>query len=215
MTNLKPIKLLPAREQVASALRKAILSRELQEGAELTLESVAAQLQVSSTPVREALQILSRDGLIKLRPNKGAIVLGINEKTIRNHYEARAVLEREAAALVCRNNADISGIVNAYEQAADALDQNNAKDYSNYNQSFHVEIWSASGNDTMKTLLSSLWNGLSMGHKVTEEDYAHLSIQEHKRILDALIDRNEMRAKELMNAHIIRSMENILTNLQK
>jgi DNA-binding GntR family transcriptional regulator len=54
-----------------------------------------------------------------------------------------------------------------------------------------------------------------MGHKVTEEDYAHLSIQEHKRILDALIDRNEMRAKELMNAHIIRSMENILTNLQK
>ncbi len=215
MTNLKPIKLLPAREQVASALRKAILSRELQEGAELTLESVAAQLQVSSTPVREALQILSRDGLIRLRPNKGAIVLGINEKTIRNHYETRAVLEREAAALVCRNNADISGIINAYEQAAEALNQNNAKDYSNYNQSFHVEIWSASGNDTMKTLLSSLWNGLSMGHKVTEEDYAHLSIQEHKQILDALIDRDEMRAKELMNAHIIRSMENILTNLQK
>ncbi|WP_101911293.1 GntR family transcriptional regulator [Marasmitruncus massiliensis] len=215
MTNLKPIKLLPAREQVASALRKAILSRELQEGAELTLESVAAQLEVSNTPVREALQILSRDGLIKLRPNKGAIVLGINEKTIRNHYETRAILEREAAALVCRYNADISGIVNAYEQAAEALDQNNSKDYSNYNQSFHVEIWSASGNDTMKTLLSSLWNGLSMGHKVTEEDYAHLSIQEHKRILDALIDRDEMRAKELMNAHIIRSMENILTNLQK
>ncbi len=163
MTNLKPIKLLPAREQVASALRKAILSRELQEGAELTLESVAAQLQVSSTPVREALQILSRDGLIRLRPNKGAIVLGINEKTIRNHYETRAILEREAAALVCRNNADISGIINAYEQAAEALNQNNAKDYSNYNQSFHVEIWSASGNDTMKTLLSSLWNGFQWG----------------------------------------------------
>ncbi len=109
MTNLKPIKLLPAREQVASALRKAILSRELQEGAELTLESVAAQLQVSSTPVREALQILSRDGLIRLRPNKGAIVLGINEKTIRNHYETRAILEREAAALVCRTLRILAG----------------------------------------------------------------------------------------------------------
>lgn len=215
MTNLKPIKLLPAREQVASALRKAILSRELKEGTELTLESIATQLQVSITPVREAFQILSRDGLIKLRPNKGAIVLGVNEKTITDHYKTRAILEREAAALVCRNKADLSGIINSYEHGIEALEQNNAKDYSNFNQSFHVEIWTAAQNDTMKTLLSSLWNGLSMGHKVTEEDYARISIQEHKQILNALVNRDEVRAKERMNAHIIRSMKNILTNLQK
>ncbi|MEA5011595.1 MAG: GntR family transcriptional regulator [Angelakisella sp.] len=215
MTNLRPIKLLPARERVASALRKAILSCELKEGEELTLDSIAAQLEVSSTPVREAFQILSRDGLIKLRPNKGALVLGVNEKTIRDHYTTRAILEREAAAMVCLNNADISGVVNAYEQAVEALEQNNTQNYSNYNQAFHVEIWTAAGNDKIKSLLSSMWNGLSMGHKVTEEDYAKISISEHKLILQALTDRDADLAKELMNAHITRSMENILTHLQQ
>ena len=89
MIAMKKIQLLPAREQVASVLREAILKRELKEGEELTLEGTAEQLGVSSMPVREAFQILATDGLIKLRPNKGAIVLGVNEKTIRDHYETR------------------------------------------------------------------------------------------------------------------------------
>ena len=79
MIAMKKIQLLPAREQVASVLREAILKRELKEGEELTLEGMAEQLGVSSMPVREAFQILATDGLIKLRPNKGAIVLGVNE----------------------------------------------------------------------------------------------------------------------------------------
>ena len=62
MLGLKPIKLLPARERVASALRKAIISKSIPEGAELTLENTAQELGVSVTPVREAFQILARNG---------------------------------------------------------------------------------------------------------------------------------------------------------
>lgn len=57
---------------------------------------------VSSMPVREAFQILAADGLIKVRPNKGAVVLGIKEQTIREHYEIRALLESEAVAKASR-----------------------------------------------------------------------------------------------------------------
>ena len=78
MIGLKPIKIPSAKERVASELRKAILSKQLKEGENLTLENVAQQLNVSITPVREAFQILAHDGLIKLRPNKGAIVLGLS-----------------------------------------------------------------------------------------------------------------------------------------
>ena len=53
MLGLKPIKLLPARERVASALRKAIISKSIPEGAELTLENTAQELGVSVTPVRD------------------------------------------------------------------------------------------------------------------------------------------------------------------
>lgn len=108
MNTLTPIKLLPARDRVAAGLREAILTRTIQPGEEMTLKDTAAKLGVSITPVREAFQILARDGLIELHPNRGAVVLGITEKRIRDHYETRAVLEREAAMAVCRRQADIS-----------------------------------------------------------------------------------------------------------
>ncbi|MEM1486002.1 GntR family transcriptional regulator [Oscillospiraceae bacterium PP1C4] len=211
MNNLQPIRLLPARERVASVLRKAILSREMPEGSIITLEGISSQLEVSNTPVREAFQILARDGLIKQRPNKGAEVLGISPKFIRDHYETRAILEREAAASVCRNGSDTTEIENAYYRAKEALETGDSTNYSNYNQAFHMAIWSAADNNKIRTLLSEMWNGLSMGHKVTEEQYARISIMEHEKILQAILARNESLAKELMNAHIIRSMENILT----
>lgn len=78
-----------------------------------------------------------------------------------------------------------------------------------------MAIWTAAGNEKIVSLLSSMWNGLSMGHKVTEKAYAKISIEEHKRILDAILLRDAELAKSLMYAHIIRSMENILTNFQQ
>lgn len=214
MNNLGKIKLLPAREQVASVLRKAILSRELQEGQEIALEEIAFQVGVSSMPVREAFQILAADGLIKLRPNRGAVVLGINEKTIRDHYETRALLESETAALASRGNADISDIEKSYLASEQALEDNDYAEYSRHNQEFHVAIWEAAGNEKMKNILSSLWNGLSMGHKVTEEDYAKISIYEHKQVLESIKKHDPEKARERMHRHIIRSMENILTRFE-
>ena len=202
---LNPIQMLPARDRVAAALREAILSHQFAEGEELTLKDTAAQLGVSSTPIREAFQMLAREGLIELRPNRGAIVLGMNEKRLRDHYETRAALERAAVVLVCRKKADIDPVKLAYIQAASALAQN---------QAFHMAIWTAADNDAMKELLSSLWNGLSMGHKVTQEHYAEISMNEHYKILDALKARDEVLAGNLMESHIMRSLENVLTHLR-
>ena len=155
---LNPIQMLPARDRVAAALREAILSHQFAEGEELTLKDTAAQLGVSSTPIREAFQMLAREGLIELRPNRGAIVLGMNEKRLRDHYETRAALERAAVVLVCRKKADIDPVKLAYIQAASALAQNDSAGYSAQNQAFHMAIWTAADNDAMKELLSSLWN---------------------------------------------------------
>lgn len=208
---LGKIKLLSAKEQVAAVLRKAILSRELLEGEEITLDGIARMVGVSSMPVREAFQILASDGLIKVRPNKGAVVLGINEKTIREHYEIRALLESEAVAKASRPGVDISCIVQVFQASEKALADNDWAEYSDLNQSFHMEIWNAADNEKMKMLLRNMWNGLSMGHKVTEEEYAVLSVSEHRGILEALAQHNEGLARQRMKEHIIRSMENMLT----
>lgn len=214
MNKLQPIRLLPARERVASELRKAILSKELEEGTIITLEDISSQLGISNTPVREAFQILARDGLIRLRPNKGAEVLGINYKFIRDHYETRAILERECAAAICRNGADISVIENFYLQSKESLEAGNSNAYSDYNQAFHMAIWEAAGNEKIRNLLSEMWNGLSMGSKVSEEEYVQISISQHKLIVEAIEKRDEKLAYHQMNAHIVRSMENMLTRFQ-
>ena len=141
MNGLKPIKIPSAKEKVAAELRKAILSRKMKEGESLSLESVAEQLNVSITPVREAFQILARDGLIKLRPNKGAIVLGITDTYIREHYELRAILESACAELASAETVDISGIKEIYEEAKISLEQGDYSNYASLNRAFHSEIW--------------------------------------------------------------------------
>lgn len=211
MNGLKPIKMPSAKEKVAAELRKAILSRQMEEGEVLSLDSVAAQLNVSAMPVREAFQILARDGLIQLRKNKGAVVLGITETYIKEHYQLRAILESSAAALAAEPDVDISEIESVYEEAEEALAEGNLRQYTDLNRAFHSEIWTAAGNQKMKNIISELWNGLSMGNMVSEEDYAKVSIKEHGNILKAIQKHDKEAAQKTMYDHIMRSRDDMLT----
>lgn len=210
MLGLKPIKLLPARERVASALRKAIITKQIAQGEVLTLEATAQELGVSVTPVREAFQILARDGLIELSQNKGAVVLGINEKTLREHYQVRAALEGEACALCCQQQADLNAVFNVHEASRRVVTAGDYDGYSNLNQSFHMEIWTASGNDKLRIMLSELWNGLSRGFATTEAEYVEKSFEEHEKILQVLKAQDAENARKLMHDHIERSMRDVL-----
>ena len=201
MNGLKPIKIPSAKEKVASELRKAILSRKMKEGEILSLDSVATQLNVSITPVREAFQILARDGLIKLRQNKGAIVLGITDTYIREHYQLRAILESACAGLAAEEGVDISGIRDSYEESKAALGKGDYSQYASQNREFHSEIWAAAGNKKMENM-------------VTEQEYAKISIEEHGRIMDAIAAGDGERAKKEMYAHIMRSRDDMLTYYQ-
>ncbi len=215
MLGLKPITLLPARERVAASLRKAIISKQITQGEILTLEATAQALGVSVTPVREAFQILARDNLIELKQSKTAVVLGISRKSITDHYQLRAALEGFACRLVCANGAPLNDIEHALRSARHALDVNNADSYANYNQAFHYEIWKAADNERMKNTLSELWNGLSVGIRTTQVEYALKSQNEHEQIFEALLRRDKSAAGDLMFQHINRSMQDILTHYEE
>ncbi|MBQ7155187.1 MAG: GntR family transcriptional regulator [Synergistaceae bacterium] len=210
MLNLKPVKLMPVREQAASSLREAIINRSLHEGEVLPLEATARALGVSATPVREAFQILARDGLIELSQNRGAVVVGFNEKTIRDHYELRAELEAWACKLVCENEASLEGIEHCITQAREVL-KSNPERYPDYNQSFHYNIWLATDNTRLLNTISELWNGLSLGANTTRAEYFTKSHAEHEAIFSKLQRRNASGAYRAMHRHIIRSMNDILT----
>ncbi|MDC7233315.1 MAG: GntR family transcriptional regulator [Spirochaetales bacterium] len=214
MFNLQPIKLLPARERVASSLRKAIISKELKEGTQITLDSIASSLGVSRTPVREAFQMLENEGLIKLSLNKGATILGITPQTVREHFQIRAALESETVAIVCKEKKDLSEIRKIVEQSEEAVENGELEVYNNLNQAFHVAIWTASGNMRMKNMLSVMWNGLSMQYMETLENYARKSSREHRALLTLIESGDVDGARNMMHRHISRSMNDMLTNLE-
>ena len=114
---------------------------------------------------------------------------------------------------MCRNGADLSAIRQAFDQSKAALERGDSQAYGNCNEMFHMAIWTAKGNKKIVQTLSQLWNGLSMGHIVTRESYAQISMAEHTQIMEALERRDAKAAEELMDRHIHRSMENILTHL--
>ena len=210
MLNIKPVKLMPVREQAASSIREAIITRSLKEGEVLPLEATAKALGISATPVREAFQILARDGLIELAQNRGAVVVGFNEKTIREHYEARAILEATTCRLVCEKGASLDGITSCIEHARSVL-TSGSDDYSECNQSFHYNIWLAAGNTIFLKMLTQLWNGLSLGLRTTKAEYFQRSHAEHETIFKKLQARDASGAYDAMHLHIVRSMNDILT----
>ena len=147
MMGLRPIKMPSAKSEVAE-LRKAILSRQMKEGEVLSLESVASQ-QCICDALREAFQILARDGLIQLRKNKAAVVLGVTETYIKEHYQLRAILE--AAARFCAApETDISELEEIYQDSCKVLEIKTFHT-TDINREFHNEIWTAAGNGKIKT----------------------------------------------------------------
>lgn len=206
---METIEVLPIRVRVTAVLRKALLAGEFQPGEELSLTETAARMGVSRTPVREAFQSLAAEGLLELRMNRGAIVVGIDETFIRDHFELRVLMEREAMTRAVSRNMDLSQLLalQARIEEAPALSE---EDYRAYNQRFHTEVWKAADNRKLYDLLLSLWNGPSGGNAGRDREHENLSIREHREMLTAMVSGDADAAGAAMERHILRSMDNIL-----
>ena len=208
------LEVLPIRLRVAAILRKALLAGEFRPGEELSLTDISARMGVSRTPVREAFQALAAEGLLELRMNRGAVVVGIDEKFIRDHFELRLLLECEAVKRSVRNKVDVTRLLNLQQWAETHLDTMTEAEYRNYNQQLHMEFWKSAGNQKLYDLLSSLWNGPSGGNAGRDIAHEQISIREHRKMLDLMQAGEDEAAGQVMAVHINRSMENILRSFR-
>lgn len=205
---MEAIEVLPIRVRVTAILRKALMAGEYQPGEELSLTEIAAKLGVSRTPVREAFQSLASEGLLELRMNRGAVVVGIDESTIRDHFELRILLECEAVRRTILANADIGELL-VLQEAAEKGGLSESE-YRSYNQAIHTFIWRNAGNKKLYDLLVSMWNGPSAPVSGRDPDHEAKSIQEHRQLLTFIQAKDINRARTAMRIHLERSMNNIL-----
>ncbi|MEH6854812.1 LysR family transcriptional regulator [Priestia megaterium] len=206
---MKQASLLPARDQVAEILRKSIFTGELERGQELTQEKVAEELGTSRMPVREAFQILEREGILTIQKRR-AIVQGLTIDDIVDHLEIRAMLEGEAAAranLKGEKFEDIKLALANSERAALSMD---VFSYVTANEALHRAIWAASGSSRLENFLNYLWTGVPPHLPALLPKQMDRSISEHQNIVKAICTGTSDEARDNMIYHIRRSIDDLI-----
>jgi DNA-binding GntR family transcriptional regulator len=195
-------------ERVADGLRTAILKGEFPPGSELKQDPLAEYFGVSRIPVREALQMLERDGLVVVKPNRRVVVADLTDDDVLDHYAVRALIEGEAAARAAAARTDLSMITTAERQNEDARQAEDLASFLSASAVFHRSIWEAAGGPTLKAVASQLWSGRDYTPVHLPEQLKRAT-DEHHLIGEAIRHRSPERARQAMTEHIMRTAEEL------
>lgn len=200
--------------RVCDRLRSRIIANELPDGAKLTEDSLAKELGVSRTPVREAFNRLAQEGLVTVFPGRGAFVATLSFSDMVQLLEIRETLEGMAARLAT-NRLTKTNLEKLRRRMEVALEKSVGNDYTGYldvDRQFHESLISASGNQHLSQLMKSLRDRIQMlrHRSVILPGRAHKSFQEHLQIIDALAARDPDLAEERIRIHI-RNVKSDLT----
>lgn len=209
---MKKIQQIPARHKIADELKAAILSGEIVADTELVQENMAHLLGVSRTPVREAFQLLEKDGFISLVNSKKAIVRRFETSDVIEHYELRALLEGEVAYKAAQRQCDTTRLRELIERMDECVGQD---EFIGLNHAFHHHIWECAQSPKYGELIMHLWNRIP-AQLVSYSKENHMKAnREHKAIVEALESYHPHHAKEAMKTHILRTMHDYLKQHQQ
>jgi len=192
-------------EAIAARLRDEIRSGELPAGARLRLVELGERFGVSTTPVRDALAMLAREGLVVGQPQRGFEVFRPTVEDLEENYEMRIALEslatrRAATRLTGEDLAELRRLLDAMGR----LDLDAADEYIALNAEFHGRIYAAAGRPRLTALIQDLRAATTAYLTIfaTHQPSAADTQQEHEAILAALEARDPDRAADAMAAHL-------------
>jgi DNA-binding GntR family transcriptional regulator len=201
------------RGKIYNSIRENILSGKYAPGESLIEKRLAEELNVSRTPIREAIRQLELEGLVESIPNKGATVKGISNKDMEDIYQIRMVLEGLAAkwAIEQITDEEIKRLSESYELMEFYTSKADIDAISRLNTEFHDIIYAATKSVVLQHILKDFqiyvkWarheSLSSLGRKET-------ALKEHLAILKAFKDRNSKDAEKFLTLHVENSSKNI------
>jgi len=193
-------------DHVYTALRERILSGDLPRASKLRQVSLAEEMGVSRTPLREALRRLAAEGLVDFSPNRGATVSELDFGDMRHAWAARVALEPGAARLAAERR-DPDGIAAMREAIADQRSADGERGQSfSANRAFHLALAAASGNPHLTRFAEMLWVpriGVPIyAAQAAEPAGPSAWADEHERIADAIERGDADAAERLTRAHV-------------
>lgn len=195
-------------QKIYEKLRKKILEFEIYPGTRITESELAADFNVSRTPVRAALQRLAVEGHIVIQPKQGCFVRPVDIEKISQYYDVRVHLEAAAVELACENMGD---------EELDALEEIwnparlkktiNMDEVKSLEEAFHVEIAVASGNAVLVGFLEDINNHIRILRRLGFPDRKSVleTYVEHYELCQLIRARNARNARKAMIAHIRKS----------
>lgn len=202
---------LTLKDRVYDMLREAIIEMNIyDDGADLRLDerSMAEQLQVSRTPLREALTRLEQEGFVEIKPRKGVFVIRKTLDEILEMIVAWAALESMAARLAVSvaTAGDIKNLRKHALRHSESSSRADLSEYSEANINFHQMILEMSGCRLLATMADGLFMHMhSVRRRALEEnDRATRSVVDHMSIIEALESRDADLAERLVRDHTMR-----------
>lgn len=174
LPSFAPIPATTRRDLVAAALRRSILSGQITPGTQLVESGLATQFGVSRGLLREAVRELIETGLVVNRPYAGAFVTEINERVLRDVYEVRRVLERQAYISVWpRRNAEFRAeLQTRFDQMIAAVSTGELADEIRAEAHFHGLVYESCGNHLMPAMWQQMTQKIQLGFAICQIAYA-------------------------------------------
>lgn len=194
------------RDHIFEELQQAIYSGKLKSGERVTEKKVAEELGVSRTPVREALYRLASSGLIKMIPHRGFLISRWSSKEIEDVIELRIALEVFAIKLAIERiqQKEIDELKALIVKMREAVLNKEHIKASYLNTLFHDKIVLASKNMELSEVIEPIKNKIHHFRIISISSNNRLkeSFDEHRKILDAIINKDSKLAQELISQHI-------------
>ena len=193
-----------------------IIKGEYEPGQQLKEEEIAARLNISRPPVREAFKMLEAEGLVIRRPRRGVFVSKMTRQDVWEAYTLKAALYELSVDLAMnvitgRQIEELESIVQLMEDVV-ATEPVNLLRYQEHHQDFHHKIMLISGHDRLKKISASIHNQVSRFsyRSLQNRDHLHASVRHHRDIFNAVRSKKRVLACDLMKAHVLEALEVLL-----
>lgn len=210
-------------EQTYQALRTAILSGKLVSGERLVEAQLATIFEVSRTPIREAIRQLQRDNLVVADEGGGLCVASLSAEDAEHLYDCRMGLEELAVAQACVHitPAQLKQLKKAVEKAEKSWGKSShhltAFQLLHMDHEFHRLVAESSGNSWLLSLLDQVFDKMTLIRiRTMQHNPQVLEIRgEHRRIYDAIANRDAQTAVKFMHQHLEASRVRVVEEIQQ
>ncbi len=198
-------------QQAVDLLRRRIDSHILAPGQRLDEVAIAAELGISRTPLREALKILSAEGLVDLRPRRGCYVTELTLQDLQEIFPIMAMLEGRVAyeAASRATAADLRHLDALHEKLEHHVSRGDLDRYYETNYVFHSALQELAGSRWLQSIITDLRKMLKLSrHRSLQlEGRLDASLAEHRELMAALHAGDGEAARQVMTGHLMAQLE--------